>query len=443
MRRVGLISGLLLALLAAAALVPAAAGQGRAVLVAQMDGPVTQAMAGYFERAIQAAEAAESEALVIVLDTPGGELGVTLQIVQAFRNAEVPVIVFIGPAGAQAASAGSVILAAAHAAGMAPETVVGAASPVDSSGGDIGDTLLRKVTEDLKATMRNLTGRRGPEAVTLAEAMIENAKAVTADEALEAGFIDAVAASVPQLLEELDGLEVEVGGQTEILETAEAAQEPFDASAIEDLLHALSNPLLVGLLLTVGIQAILIELSSPGGWVAGFLGLISLGLALYGLGTLPANWLGLGLVILAFGLFILEIKTGAATGALAVAGVLSLLAGLLVLFNSPGTPAFARISLAAAAGISVVSSLFFLLLVGKALAAQNRPAITGREGMLGEIGTVRVPFQPAGPEGGAYFGKVLVRGELWRAAADAPIPAGERVVVAGMDGFTLRVQRLA
>jgi membrane-bound serine protease (ClpP class) len=416
-----------------------ASAQSEPVLIVEIEGPVTPAMRSFFERAIESAEQQEAGAVVIVLDTPGGDVSVTLEIVQSFRNANVPVIVYVGPAGAQAASAGSVITAAAHASGMAPDTVIGAASPVGGSGEDIEDTLFRKITEDLKATMRNLAEERGEEAVTLAEEMIEDARAVTSKEALDAGLIDAVAEDVPDLLQQLDGLVVTVGGEEVTLQTAEATQQNFPINIVERVLHALSNPLLIGLLLAIGVQAILIELNSPGGWVAGFIGVLFLGLALYGLGTLPANWLGLVLVVVAFVLLILEVVTPS-TGVLAIVGALTLLAGLLVLFNSPGTPEFARISIAGAIGISLFTASFFLFLLSKALRAQRNPSTTGTEGMIGQVGPVRANIS-ASDEEFVYRGTVLVNGEIWRATSDEAIGRDENVVVKGVDGFTLRVKK--
>jgi membrane-bound serine protease (ClpP class) len=398
-------------------------------------------MASYFERAIEAAEAEGAQAVLILLDTPGGAIDVTQAIVQSFRNAPVPVIVYISPAGAQAASAGSVITAAAHAAGMAPETVIGAAAPVDGSGADIGETLLLKITEDLKATMRNLTERRGEEAVELAEAMIEEARAVTADEALDAGLIDAVAEDVPDLVEQLDGLSVIVGDEEITLELAGAEQRSLPMNGVESLLHALSNPLLIGILMTIGVQAILIEISNPGGWVAGFIGVLCLGMALYGLGTLPANWLGLGLIVVAFVLLAFEVTTPT-VGALGIVGALTLLAGLLVLFNSPGTPEFARISIAGAIGITVFTSAFFLFLITKAFRAQRVEPLTGRESMIGQVGPVRQQLKLTKEEASTYEGTVLVNGEIWQATSDEAISSGERVVVKGVDGFTLQVKKV-
>ncbi|MEW5986313.1 MAG: nodulation protein NfeD [Chloroflexota bacterium] len=418
--------------------------QNQAVVVLEATGPVTPAMAAYFERGIQKAERSGATAVVIILDTPGGQLETTLEIVKLFRAADTPIIVFVGPRGAQAASAGSVITLAAHAAGMAPETVIGAASPVEGSGADIEETLYRKVVEDMKATVRGLAERRGQEAVALAEAMIEEAKAVNSAEALEAGLIDVVAEDVDELLHQLDGLTVEVNGQERRLQTAGVSQTSLAMTVVERVLHSLSNPLLISVLLAIAAPAILIELSSPGGWVAGFIGVLSLGLALYGLGQLPANWFGLGLVAVAFVLFLLEVKAPT-HGALATAGALTLLVGLLVLFNSPGTPEFARLSIPSAVAISLSTAAFFVFIVTMAVRAQKRPPITGQEALVGQVGRVRQPLAaPAAigqVENVTYEGTVLVMGELWRATAGEPLAAEEQIVVEGVEGFTLKVRR--
>lgn len=416
------------------------ADAGAAILVLEVEGPVTPAMASYFERGIETAERDSAEAALIVLDTPGGSVDTTQKIIQLFRNATVPVIVYIGPPGAQAASAGSLITMAAHASGMAPDTVIGAASPVSGEGQDIGDTLYRKLVEDLKAQARSLTEARGEEAMTLAEAMIEEAKAVHAAEARESGLIDALAADVPTLLQELDGLEVSVGEETVTLNTASAPQTPFGMNVIEEVLHALSNPLLIGILLSIGVPAILIELKSPGGWVAGFIGVMSLGLAFYGLGQLPVNWFGLGLIGLAFVLFLLEIKAPG-VGALAFVGAATLLGGLLVLFNSPGSPEFVRISIPSAVAITGVTSAFFLFIVTMAVRAQRQQPLTGREGLIGHRGHVRKSLVPAASGEFVYTGSVVVHGEIWQAKASEALKTNEEVIVTGMDGFTLQVKK--
>ena len=410
------------------------------VLLLEAEGPVTPAMASYFERGINAGEEANAAAVLIVLNTPGGGLDVTQEIVRHFRNASVPVIVYVGPSGAQAASAGSLITLAAHASGMAPETVIGAASPVSGGGEDIGDTLYRKVVEDMKAQVRSLAERRGERAMQLAEAMIEEARAVHAGEALDVGLIDAVADDESSLLEELDGRQVIVGGEEQTLRTAGAPRVPREMNVIERTLHALSNPTLVSILLAIAVPAILIELRSPGGWVAGFVGVVSLALAFYGLGQLPVNWFGLLLIGAAFVLFFMEVHAPG-IGALAIVGALSLFAGILVLFNTPGSPEFARISIPVAVAITGITSTFFLFLVTMGLKAQRQQPLTGKEGLIGRTGRVRKTFTPR-PSGGLTFtGLVLVQGEIWQAEAEQGIETNEEVVVTGADGFTLRVER--
>ena len=438
--RLGLALLIALAALFVVGGLPAAAQTDGEVLVLEIEGPVTPAMASYFERGIAAAEERDAAAMLIVLNTPGGAVDTTQEIIRSFRNAEVPVIVYVSPAGAQAASAGSLITLAAHAAGMAPQTVIGAASPVGGEGEDIGETLYRKVVEDLKATMRTLAERRGDDAVTLAEEMIEDARAVNSSEALQAGLIDAVAEDEADLLVELDGLKVFVDGRTQTLHTAGALQISFSMNVIERVLHSLSNPLLVSILLSLGVPAILIELHSPGGWVAGFVGVLCLGLAFYGLGQLPVNWLGLGLIALSFGLFLLEVKAGG-IGAAALAGAGSMLAGLLLLFNSPGTPDFARISIPSALALTISTSGFFLFIVTMVVRAQRRKPRTGKEGLIGRTGRVRKTFVPAPSGPLAFTGSILVRGEIWRAQADEAIQTDEEVVVTDMKGFTLYVAR--
>ncbi len=434
-KRSGLILGFLLLWLG----VWAVQAQGPNVLVLEIEGAVTPAMASYFKRGIAEAEASGAEALLIILNTPGGAVDTTQEIVRSFRAAEVPIIVYISPRGAQAASAGSIITVAAHASAMAPETVIGAASPVGEGGAELDETIFRKITEDLTALMRSLTERRGEEVTKLVEEMIVDARAVNAQEALDIGLIDAIAEDVPDLLAQLDGLTVVVDEKEVVLATGTATAQPFDMNIIEQILHALSNPLLLGILLTIGVQAILIEMSSPGGWVAGFIGVVCLGLALYGLGQLPANWFGLGLVAVAFVLFVLEVKAPV-HGALALAGTATLLAGLLVLFNSPGTPEFARISISGAVTVSVITAAFFIFIVTMALRAQSAQPATGSEGLVGQKGPVRTALT-AVADGESFNGMVLVAGELWRAQAAEAIEKGEVVRVTAVDGFTLHVKR--
>jgi membrane-bound serine protease (ClpP class) len=426
-----------LVLLAASPLL-AQSGQ---VLVAEIEGPVTPAMASYFERAIEEGEQSGAAAVLIILDTPGGGVDTTLGIIQLFRAAEIPVILYVAPNGAQAASAGSLITAAAHVAAMAPETVIGAASPVTGDGADLGETIYRKAVEDLKATMRGLTERRGETAVELAESMIEDARAVTSNEALEAGFIDVVAVNIPDLLQKIDGLTVEVNGDEVTLQTAGASQRVVELGTIELILHALSNPSLISILLLIGPTAIIVEFYNPGGWVSGFVGAVCIGLALYGLGAVEANFLGLAFIILSFILFLLELQTPT-IGALAAVGTVTLISGLLVLFNTPQTPQFARLPLTSAIGITLPIILLFMFMITKALQAQRVQPATGSEGMIGQHGPVKKDFKPTPGRENTFTGTVLVMGELWKAEAGEPLLNGEQIVVKKITGFTLDVERL-
>jgi membrane-bound serine protease (ClpP class) len=224
-----------------------------------------------------------------------------------------------------------------------------------------------------------------------------------------------------------------------VLQTADALTEETRMTFVEEMLQALTNPVVIAILLAIATPAILIELHNPGGWIAGFLGIICLILSLYGLGQLPVNWLGLGLVIIAFVLFVAEVQAPT-HGALSVTGAITLLAGLLVLFNSPGTPEFARLSLPAAIAISGSTLLFFLFIVAKAIGTRWRQPITGAEALVGKVGRIRTGSY--GGEEPPYSGLALLNGELWQVQADNPLQKGDEVVVKGLDGITLRVGKI-
>ena len=409
------------------------------IIVLQIEGPVNQAMVSYFERGINEANRQDATAVIVELDTPGGRIDHTLEIIQLFQNSDVPIVVYITPAGAQAASAGSLIMLAGHASGMAPNTVVGAASPVSGDGSDIAETLFRKVVEDTQAVVRNLADHRGEAVVTLAEAMIEDAEAVTAQEALDIGFTDAIAADRDSLLAQLDNHTIIIKEETRQLNFSATRVVESPMSRIEQTLYSLAtilmNPVFISALIGLGVQAIIFEFSNPGGWVAGFIGFLCIGLALFGLGQLPTNYFGLALVIVAFILLLLELFTPT-YGALAITGMVTMIAGFLVLFNSPGAPEFARISIPAAILIGILTagtSFGFVLL---ALKAQTKQVMTGTEGLIGKIGRVR---QPIVEDGAIYAGTVFVYGSLWKAESATAIPKGSRVRVESVEGLTIYV----
>jgi membrane-bound serine protease (ClpP class) len=403
------------------------------VLVLTADGPVSSAMAEYLKRSISLAEQRGAELLVFELNTPGGSVDLMQAMVQTILDSDVPVVVYIYPSGAMAGSAGTVITLAGHAAAMAPGTAIGAASPISAEGQDLDQTAQTKVKNIMKATVRSLAERRPAEAIQLAEATIESAEAVSASEALQIGLIDFIAKDVDDLLGQMDGFTVVVKGEERSLQTANAQVEQVRSTFIEQLLAVLTNPNIVFLLLTIGVQAILIELSSPGGWIAGFIGVVCLALAVYGLGILPVNWFGLVFLVIAFVLFVLDIKAPT-HGALTVAGIASLIVGGLVLFNSPSVPAIQHVSVPLVVGTSVATGLVFLVIVGYALRAQRAPVRTGTESLVGRTGTVRTTLNPAGT--------VQVGSELWTASAEGEnetLPSGTKIRVVGVQGVRLVV----
>jgi membrane-bound serine protease (ClpP class) len=405
------------------------------VILLTLDGPITPAMREYLVRGLRIAEQKDAEAIILQLNTPGGSVSTMNEMVQDIRGSTVPVIVYVTPRGGWAASAGSVITVAAHAAAMAPETTIGAASPVGGQGEDLETTMESKEKNILRATMRSLTERRGEQAVALAEDMIQNAMAVYADEALEVGLIDFIAKDVDDLLAQLDGFTVTTDGGEVILDTAGARTESTDIAFIEQLLLILTDPNIVFLFITIGVQAILIEISSPGGWVAGFIGVCCLALAAYGLGVLPVNWFGIVFLITAFVLFILDIKAPT-HGALTAAGVGSLIVGALVLFNSPSVPNFQRVSVPLVIGVSIGTGVLFFTILMIAIRAQRAPVRMGMESLPGKMGVARSEIAP--------HGSVQMAGELWTAEleqGEAPVEPGEKVEVVRMEGVRLVVRR--
>ena len=403
--------------------------QGNRVLVLEIEGPVTPVMVSYISRGIQHAEATGIEAMVIVLDTPGGSVTLMEEIVKAIRSATVPVVVYIAPPGAMAASAGTVVILAAHVAAMAPETSIGAASPVSSGGQELGETVERKEKEILKAQVRGLTRRRGKEAVAWAEQAIEESKAASADEALELGVVDFIANDLNDLLRQMDGFMATVMGDEITLHTAGATSEKLPMNALEQLMHTIANPTIAVILMTIGVNALIYELSAPGGYVAGIIGVICLGLGLYALGVLSVDYTGLIFIALAFVLFVLDIKAPT-HGVLLAGGIVSFVFGAVLLFQSSSfdVPWGTIISMAALTGG------FFAFIVAQAIRAQSWRVTTGGEALIGATAVARTDLTPKGT--------VFLMGEYWNAVAEEgdTIKAGAPIDVVGREGFSLRVR---
>jgi membrane-bound serine protease (ClpP class) len=405
------------------------------IIVLTADGPITPAMASYLSRGIRIAESQGAEALIFQLNTPGGALSTMVEMEQAILASNVPVVVYVAPSGAMAASAGTIITLSAHASSMAPNTIIGAASPVGGQGENLASTEELKTKNAMSETADTLTQRRGTTAQAMARDTIQNAAAFTESEALQGGLIDFISTDLNQLRSQLDGFTVTVKGQPVTLQTANASFQPVSISFIEELLLIVTDPNIVFLLITIGVQAIIIEISSPGGWVAGFMGVVCLALATYGLGILPVNYFGLLFIATAFVLFILDIKAPT-HGGLTAAGVGSLIVGALVLFNTPVTPSFQHVSVPLVLGVSIASGAIFFGIMMIAVRAQHTPIHTGQESMTGRIGIARTDLNPKG--------SVQVGGELWTAQleqGDSELYAGTQIEVIKVDGLRLIVRK--
>jgi membrane-bound serine protease (ClpP class) len=414
----------LLAPLVAAAPAPAA-GE---VLLVKVKSPIHPVSAELIADAIQEADRRNAAAVVVELDTAGGLMSSTRDITTAILGARTPVVVYVAPSGAQAASAGFFILMSADVAAMAPGTNAGAAHPVDGQGEDIKGVMGRKVEADAAANVRSLAVRNGRN-VQLAEEAVLQSRSYTAGEALQDKLVEIVAPDVPALVRALDGRVVHRGATLVTLHTAKAAVRPFAVSPLRELLGVLADPNITYLLLGLGSLGLLFELMHPGAVLPGVVGAICVILAFYGLSVLPVNYAGVALILLAAVFFILEIKLPS-YGMLTVAGVLCLVLGSLMLFKTP-EPAL-RVSVELIAMVAAFSLLVAGFLAFMALRARRLPVATGVEGMIHEIGTARSPLNPRG--------KVFVHGEIWDAIADEPVAQGEPVEVVAVRNLTLAVR---
>lgn len=407
---------------------PVAADSPRQVLVLRFSGPVTPAMLSYLERGLQQAEAMGAEAVVFALDTPGGSVDITRRIVQAIEQSSVPVIVYVSPARAWAASAGTLITLAGHRAAMAPETLIGAASPVSASGEELSETAQAKAEQAVAAMARSLATRRGEAVVRWAAETVTAATASTAEEALAIGAIDVIAPDIRSLLKQLDGAKVMMPDGERVLHLADAEPVDFELNFFEQFLAVLSNPVVAAILLTLGLNALLYELSAPGGYVAGAIGIIALLLAFYSLGTLEANWAGLAFIVVAFALFAVELKAHSG-GILTVAGLVAFVIGTAMLFNTPYYP----IPWAAIIGLAAAMGLFVAVALRLVIQTQRQPSVTGDEALRRSQAVARTRLDPDG--------MVLAMGTLWQATAETgPIEAGSRVVITRREGHHVWVR---
>ena len=405
------------------------------VVIAELDGIIHPVSAEYLTEAIDRADTSGADLVVFVLRTPGGLLDSTQTMVSRMITSRAPVVVFVGPAGARAASAGFVITIAADVAAMAPGTHIGAAHPVSGSGQEMDETMAKKAASDTAAYVRSLAEARGRNVQYSSEAVLES-RAFTDREALQASppLIDLVATDVDDLLRKLDGRTVRrFDGRAAEIKTANAEIVRVDMTARQRFLSAIAHPQIAYLLLTLGMLGLTIELWSPGAIVPGVVGGLCLLLAFFALQILPVNTTGLLLVVFGIGLLILELKVPS-FGILGIGGAISLLIGSIMLTReTPGVTV--SLGVIVPAVLAVVGIILFL---GRlALVAQAQPPTTGVDGMLGSEGRTRTALVPDTP------GQIDVRGEIWRAYSREPVPAGARVRVVKVDGLTLIVEPVA
>jgi membrane-bound serine protease (ClpP class) len=398
------------------------------VLAVDVDGMIHPVTAEILSRAIQQAKQEDCVLLLVRLNTPGGLMDAMRESIEELVAAPMPVVTFVAPSGARAASAGFFILEAGDVAAMAPGTNTGAAHPV-LMGGEMDAVMKQKVENDAAASLRSIVGKRGRNSA-LAEKAIRESQSFTDKEALDNHLIELAANDARDLLDKLDGREVtRLNGTRVVLHTRGAAIEIYEKNLREKIISAIADPNLALVLLVLGALGIYVEFTSPGTIVPGILGAIMALLGLSALSVLPINWLGAALLLLAFALFILEAKF-ATHGILGAGGALSMVLGAVMLIDSP-VPEM-RIHLSTAVALALPFSLITMGLLSLVLRARHNKVVTGSEGMIGEIGTAVTPLAPEG--------RIFVRGEYWNAVAPAQVAAGGRVRVVAIDRLKLTVE---
>lgn len=415
-----------------------ARADGPHVDVVSIKGVIDAVNSQYLVRSLDRAASDDAEALVILLDTPGGLDSSMRAMTQKMLASPVPVVVYVSPSGARAGSAGVFITLASDVAAMAPHTNIGAAHPV-SPGQELGEAMDAKVTNDAAALARTLAARRGRNEAW-AEKAVRQSASITEREAVEERVVEIIASDLPDLLAKLDGRTVKTASGERVLNTRDAAVRHLEMTLPERALHTLIDPNIAYLLFTIGVWALIAEFYHPGALVPGLTGVICLVLAFVAFESLPMNWGGVALLLLAMGLFIAEIKTPT-SGPLTIAGVICFVLGSLLLFSpiSPATPSFPQVQVSpmVIAGVTAGLAAFFLFAVQAGLRAQRLPTPTGTLGLLGVTGVARTELRPGGNSG-----SVLIQSEAWTAVADRDsIAPGDVVEVVGVDGLRLRVRK--
>jgi membrane-bound serine protease (ClpP class) len=402
----------------------------QSIHILHVEGTIVPVMADYIERGIEKAEDENALACIIELDTPGGLLDSTEEIVQTIMNADVPVIVYVTPRGAWAASAGTFITLSAHIAAMAPGTTIGAAHPVSAGGEEISEEQMEKIVEFSAKWMRTIAQERGRN-IEEAELAVTESKSFTDVDALEANLIDLRAGTLDELITLINGRQVTLASGLEVtLDTSSYVATRNDMSLIEGFLHAISDPNIAYILLSLGSIGIIAEIYSPGTFFPGIIGAISLLLAFYSLGVLDANLGGILLILLAFGLFIGEVLT-TTFGIFTAGGITALVLGSLILFPEAGA---LQVSPWLIGVMAAVVAAVFAFVITRIVGAHRRQAYTGREELVGKTAVAKSALEPEGI--------VLFKGERWTATAEkGKVKPGEEVTITRVDGLKLYVTK--
>lgn len=400
------------------------------VFVIEVDGIINPATSKFITTSIEQAIENGAQCLIIQLDTPGGLMESMRLIVKKIMTSPIPIIVYVSPSGGRAASAGVFITMAAHIAVMAPGTHIGAAHPVALGEGKESKAMSEKIINDTVSYIKTIAKTRGRNA-EWGENAVRKSVSITEEEALKLNVIDFVSPDIQDLLNKIDGKVVKFDGVTRTLLTKGIKPRSLEMSWRYRFLDIISNPSIAYILLMLGIYGVFFELSNPGSILPGVVGGIFLILAFYALQMLPISFAGLALILFAIILFIAEIKV-MSHGLLSVAGVISLFLGSLMLIESPAE--YMRISLSVIIPAVAVSAGFFIFAVTKAITARLTKPTTGKEGIVGEIGTVVTSLSPEG--------KVAIHGEFWKAESDQPIDVGEKVQVIGVNNLVLKVKKI-
>jgi len=420
------LSGLLLSLLPG--FLPA---QEKQANILKINDAITPAIADFIKRGIEQSVKDKAECLIIQMDTPGG-LDLSMRdIIKEMMNADIPIVVYVAPSGARAASAGVFITLASDIAVMAPGTNIGAAHPVAVGGGKMDRTMAEKVVNDAVAYIESIAEKKGRNVKWAAKAVRESVS-ITETEALKIKIIDLIAKDVDDLLAKIDGKTVEKSRRTLKLATKGLKTNRVEMGFRESFLATLSNPNIAYILMMIGLAGLYFELSNPGAVFPGVIGGICLILAFFAFRTLPVNYAGILLILLGIFLFIAEIKI-ASYGLLSVGGVISLALGSIMLFDSP-LP-FLRASLTVIIPTVLVAAGFFIFAVTMTVKAHRAKPATGKEGLLGEVGKATTRIDPEG--------KVFVHGEFWNAYADGVIEEGQKIRVVKAEGLMVKVEKLS